>query len=664
MTLDEARVLAKKYKKDIEYHNKKYYEEDSPEIDDYEYDAMLQKLEKLEYEFPEIITEDSPTQHVGGRASKKFSPIVHNIKLESLHDSFSLNEMIAFYDRVKKIVKNPKFVVEPKIDGLSVSVEYVDGKLTRASTRGDGIIGEDITENILTIDDLPKKLPEKIPFLEIRGEVYMSKKNFLNLTQKQELEGLKTFKNPRNAAAGSLRQKNSAITAARKLNIFVFNVQQSKGIQFNSHKESLDYLKKIKFSVPPFYNLYDDFDDVLKEINRIGEIKSDLPFETDGAVVKVDSIEYRKILGSTSKFPRWAEAFKYPPEEKVTTLLDIEINVGRTGILAPTGILEPVSISGTTVSRVVLHNQDFINEKGIRLGDKVIIRKAGEIIPEIVRVKSHCENSKPFEFPQRCPSCNSEVVKIDNEVAVRCLNTDCPSQLLRNLIHFSSKSAMDIEGLGESLITSLVNKKIVNSASDIYKLTKQDLMNIERMGEKSSENILESIKNSKKCGLDKLLFGLGIRHVGQKAAKLIAEKFGNIDNIISSKKEEVVSIPGLGETVAESLKLYFSLPQSVELIKNLKLSGVSMEYKSNISGNRFKNMAFVLTGTLENYTRGEATELIEKMGGRVTSTVSKNTSYVLAGGNPGSKVEKAKKMNIPIISEKDFSNMITEKSID
>lgn len=658
MTLKEAKILAKKYRKDIEYHNKKYYEEDSPEIDDYEYDLMVQNLEKLEKEFPELITKNSPTQHVGGKALEKFSPVFHEVKMESLHDSFSIDEMIDFGKRVTNVVDKPCFVVEPKIDGLSVSVEYKNGLLVRASTRGDGIVGEDITENIMTISRLPKFLDEKIPYLEIRGEVYMSKENFLNLTKKQESKGLKTFKNPRNAAAGSLRQKDSKITESRKLDIFIFNVQKIEGINFVSHKESLDYLKKMKFPVPPFYNAYYNFDEVLEEIRRIGEIKINLPFQTDGAVVKVDSLEYRKILGSTSKFPRWAEAFKYPPEEKITKILDIEINVGRTGVLTPTGILEPVLISGSTVSRVVLHNQDFINEKGISVGDKVVIRKAGEIIPEVVRVESHEEGSTPFVFPKNCPSCGSLVMKIDDEVALRCLNTDCPSQLLRNLIHFSSKSAMDIDGLGEALITSMVNKKIISSALDIYKLSKNDLIKLERMGEKSSENILKAIEKSKTRGLDKFLFALGIRHVGQKAAKLIAVKFENIDNIINASKEDISSISGLGETVADSLSSYFSLKHNIDLIENLKSCGIKMNYETNIENYRFKNMNFVLTGSLNNYTRGEVTEIIEKMGGRVTSSVSKNTSYVLVGSEPGSKAEKAKKLGVPIIFEKDFENMI------
>ncbi len=658
MTFEEAKILLEKYRSDIEYHNKKYYEEDSPVIDDYEYDLMVQNLEKLEREFPELATENSPTRYVGGKASDKFSPVVHKVKMDSLHDSFSFDEMIAFNERINKLIENPKFVVEPKIDGLSVSIEYVEGNLTRASTRGDGMVGEDITENILTIKNLPKVLPEKIPFLELRGEVYMSKSNFLKLTKKQESEGLKTFKNPRNAAAGSLRQKDFNVTASRNLDIFIFNIQNSEGIKFNSHMESLNYLKQMQLPVIPFYHVYDDFNDVLDEIERIGKIKTDLPFQTDGAVVKIDSLDHRKILGSTSKFPRWAEAFKYPPEEKKTKILDIEINVGRTGVLTPTGILEPTLVSGSTISRVVLHNQDFITEKDIRLGDEVTIRKAGEIIPEVVRVESHTKDSKPFVFPKICPSCGSNVVKIEGEVALRCLNTDCPAQLLRNLIHFCSKGAMDIEGFGETIISNAVNEGMLKSASDIYKLSKDNLMSLNRMGKKSSENILKAIEKSKNRGLDRLLFALGIRHVGQKTAKLIANKFENMDNIMNSSVEDISSIPGLGNTVAESVSFYFKLPQTLQLIDNLKSHGLLMNYNNNVENYKFKNMNFVLTGSLDKYTRGEVTEIIEKMGGKVSSSVSKNTTYVLAGSEPGSKAEKARKIGVPIIYEKEFIEML------
>lgn len=658
MNITEARKLAEDYRKKIEYHNKKYYEEDSPEIDDYEYDMLVKNLEDLEKKFPDLLNEKSPTQNVGGKASLKFSPVVHDVKMESLHDSFSIDEIISFDKRVRNIVKKPYYVVEPKIDGLSVSVEYVDGKLYRASTRGDGNIGEDITENILTIKSLPKILHENVSYLEVRGEVYMSKENFLNLTKVQESEGIKTFKNPRNAAAGSLRQKDASVTAKRNLEIFIFNIQKIEGKTFTSHKESLDFLKNLELPVLPFYSRFQNIEDVVSEIERIGKIKLDLPYQTDGAVVKLDSLDERKLLGSTSKFPRWAEAFKYPPEERSTKLLDIEINVGRTGVLTPTGILEPVFISGSTVSRVVLHNLDFIREKDIRIGDSVVIRKAGEIIPEVVRVESHVEGSTPFDFPQFCPSCGSKVMRAEGEVAFRCVNTDCSAQLIRNLIHFVSKGAMDIEGLGETLICKLVKENLINSPADIYNLKKEDLINIERMGEKSSENIIREVEKSKDLGLDRLLFGLGIRHVGQKVAKLIASKFQNIDSLLNASLEEISSIDTLGSVIAESVVMYFNTPQNIELIDSLKKHGINMVFKSSVKNQKLNGKTFVLTGTLENYTRGEASQIIENMGGKVSSSVSKNTSFVLAGADPGSKVDKAKKLGIKIISENDFLNMV------
>ena len=660
MTLEEAKTLAKKYKKEIEYHNKKYYEDDNPEIDDYEYDMLVKSLEDLENSFPELLSESSPTNVVGGKASAKFTPVKHKVKMESLHDSFSIDEIIEFDKRIRMVVNTPKYVVEPKIDGLSVSVEYRNGNLVRASTRGDGTVGEDITENILTISELPKKISKDIEFLEVRGEVYMSKENFFELTQKQEQEGLKIFKNPRNAAAGSLRQKDAKITASRNLQIFVFNIQDIVGKKLTSHKESLDFLKNLGFPVLPFYRLCENIQEVIDKINRIGDIKLRLPFQTDGAVVKIDDFEQRKILGSTSKFPRWAEAFKYPPEEKKTKILDIEINVGRTGVLTPTGILEPVFISGSKISRVVLHNEDFIKEKDIRIGDTVVIRKAGEIIPEVVKVENHAENSEEFKYPQKCPSCGSEVVHIDEEVAVRCVNTNCPAQLVRNIIHFVSRGAMDIDGLGDTLVEKMVSKGLINSAADLYELDAEKIQNIERMGKKSSENLINAIKESKSQSLERVIFALGIRHVGQKAAKLIAKEFRKIDNLSSATEEEICAIPGVGIASAQSIVSYFSIPKNRDFLEKLRENGVNMEFISTSISSIFSSKVFVLTGTLKNYTRGEVTQLIENMGGRVSSSVSKNTSYILAGENPGSKIEKAEKFGVKILTESEFANMLTE----
>lgn len=659
MNLEEARLIAKKYREEIEYHNKKYYEEDAPEIDDFEYDKLVRNLEELEEKFPELLKQSSPTQKVGGKASQKFSPVVHEVKMESLHDSFSMEEIIAFEKKVRAAVKSPKYVVEPKIDGLSVSVEYQNGKLVRASTRGDGFVGEDITENILTISSLPKKISSDVSYLEVRGEVFMSKENFLNLTKYQESEGLKSFKNPRNAAAGSLRQKDSRITASRNLDIFIFNIQKIDGKEFKSHKESLEFLKNLSLPVVPMCTECENIEEILKEINRIGNIKSELPYQTDGAVVKLDLLKERDLLGSTSKFPRWAEAFKYPPEEKKTELLDIEINVGRTGVLTPVGILAPVFVSGSTISRVVLHNQDFISEKDIRIGDEVVIRKAGEIIPEVVKVDSHKENSEQFVFPKVCPSCKSEVVKVEGEVALRCVNMDCPAQLLRNLIHFVSKGAMDIDGLGETIVKNMVSQNIIKSAHDIYNLKLEDISSMERMGDKSAENLINSIEKSKSRGLDKFIFALGIRHVGQKASKLIAKTFKSIDNLMIADEEDISQIDGIGDIIAKSIVSYFKIPQNIELIENLKNCGINMEFKDNVIDNKLIGKSFVLTGTLQKYTRTEASKLIESLGGTVISSVSKKTSYVLAGSEPGSKVDKAKKLGVDIISEEEFENIIS-----
>lgn len=657
MTVEEAKKLAEKYRQDIEYHNKKYYEDDSPEIDDYEYDSMVRALEELESEFPELKISASPTQRIGGKASAKFSPVEHKIKMESLHDSFSIDEIRDFDRKIKSMIKNPVYVVEPKIDGLSVSVEYHRGVLVRASTRGDGVVGEDITENILTISELPKKIDPSVAFLEVRGEVYMSKENFLNLTQKQEQEGQKTFKNPRNAAAGSLRQKDAKVTFARNLQIFIFNIQSIEGRTIGSHKESLDFLKSLGFPVLPFYRQCYNISEVIDEINRIGQIKLDLPFQTDGAVVKIDDLENRKILGSTAKFPRWAEAFKYPPEEKQTTLLDIEISVGRTGVLTPTGILKPVLISGSQVGRVVLHNEDFIREKDIRIGDTVVVRKAGEIIPEVVKVLRHSSDSAAFVFPQNCPSCGSKVVHIEDEVALRCVSSDCPAQLVRNIIHFVSRGAMDIEGIGDTLAENMVKIGLVRSSADLYDITAQDLEYMERMGKKSSQNLINSVEKSKSQSLEKLLFALGIRHVGQKAAKLIAGEFGTMEDIMSADEDRICKIPGVGPIIAQSIKSYFTVQKNIDLIDRLKSSGVNMRFVSGKINDIFSSKTFVLTGTLKNYTRGEITAIIENMGGKVSSSVSKNTSYVLAGEDPGSKAEKAQKLGVTVISEAEFEIM-------
>ena len=660
MKQESPAKAAKELREKIEYHNNKYYNEDSPEISDFEYDLLLRELENLEIEYPELVTEDSPTQKVGGTAGPSFNPVVHEIPMESLHDSFSEEEIYDFDKRVRVLVEAPEYVVEPKIDGLSVSVEYANGVLFRASTRGDGLTGEDITENLRTIKSLPKKIEDAPEFLEARGEVYMSTKNFMELVKQQELREEKPFKNPRNAAAGSLRQKSSEVTASRNLDIFIFNIQQIKGKTLKTHKESLDYLKTLGLPVTPSYPCFNDIEDVLSEIRRIGEERGNLPFQTDGAVVKVNSFKEREQIGRTSKFPKWAEAFKYPPEQKETRLLNIEVNVGRTGVLTPTAILEPVFLAGTTVSRATLHNQDFISEKGICIGDTVIVRKAGEIIPEVIEVKRHEDGAVPFEMPKFCPSCSSPVVREDDEAAIRCENTECPAQLLRHLIHFVSRDAMDIEGLGPSLLERLVAEKMILSPADIYSLDIDRIQNMERMGKKSAENLNHAIEKSKTAGLSRLLFALGIRHVGKAASKLLAKHFGSIDEILKVDSAEAFSsIDGFGDVMAQSVLSYFSLEKTKNLIDKLREQGVVVTEKIKQTSDLLSGKTFVLTGTLPHYTRDQMKTIIEDHGGKVSGSVSKRTSYLLAGEDGGSKLLKAQNLGIEIISENEFFTMFS-----
>lgn len=659
MNIIQAQIRAEELRKRIEYHNNLYYNQDDPEISDFDYDKLLRELENLEKDFPQLVVDNSPTQSVGGSAGEKFSSVAHSVVMESLHDSFSHEEILDFDRKVREVVENPLYVVEPKFDGLSVSCEYRNGVFVRGSTRGDGITGEDVTENLMTISSLPHRIKNAPAFLEVRGEVYMSFKSFDELIKRQEINEEKPFKNPRNAAAGSLRQKNSKITAERKLDIFVFNIQQADGYEVTSHKQSLDYLTELGFPTAPFYNRYDDINDVLAEIERIGNLRGKLDFAIDGAVVKVDSIEQRKILGSTAKFPRWAEAYKYPPEEKETTLLDIEINVGRTGALTPVGIFTPVTLAGTTVSRATLYNSDFINETQIGIGDTVIIRKAGEIIPEVVAVKSHGENSVPFEYPQFCPSCGSKVFKEDDEVVLRCTNTDCPAQLLRHLSHFVSRDAMDIDGLGPAVLEQLVDSGLVKSPVDLYKLRAIDVATLDRMGEKSALNLVTALENSKQNELYRLVFALGIRHIGLKAAKLLCGKFSDIESIFSATIEDVSSIDGFGGVMAESLVEYFSLEETRELINGLKEVGLKMEGSTKtLENNTLKGKTFVLTGTLPTYKRSEAAKIIEDNGGKTSSSVSKKTDYLLAGEEAGSKLTKAQSLGVTVISEEEFRQML------
>lgn len=647
---DELRLI-------INYHNKKYYENDAPEIEDFEYDMLMQELIKIEDEYPELITADSPTHRVGGKADGQFAPVEHTVVMESLQDGFSEGDIRDFDERVRAVVKNPVYVVEPKIDGLSVSLEYVNGEFVRGSTRGDGRVGEDVTANLRTVRSIPLKINTPLPYLEVRGEVYMSHEVFEGLVEEQELNDEKPFKNPRNAAAGSLRQKNPKITAKRKLDIFVFNIQQIQGHKLNEHKQSIDYIKSLGFATIPFYNEFDNIDDALKEIERIGNIRGELEFDIDGAVIKVNSFSQRQSLGSTAKFPKWAIAFKYPPEEKETTLLDIEVNVGRTGVLTPTGVFEPTQLAGTTVSRATLHNQDFINDLGIQIGDKVIIRKAGDIIPEVLRVTAHLGDGV-YSLPQACPSCGAKTVRDEGEAAIRCTNPDCPAQLLRVLIHFCSRDAMDIDGLGEALLRVFTEREMIKSPADIYSLKKEEIAVIDGLGEKSAENLLNAIEKSKSNDLSRLVYALGIRHIGQKAGKLLADHFRDIDSIISAKKEEIEQIEGFGSVMAQSVVDYFAVQQSVNLIKQLSAQGVNMLSLRQVKDERFKGMTFVLTGALSEFKRSEAAEIIESFGGKASSSVSKKTTYVLAGEDAGSKLKKANDLGIEVISEEQFKEMI------
>ncbi|MBQ9913600.1 MAG: NAD-dependent DNA ligase LigA [Clostridia bacterium] len=642
----------------INYHNKKYYENDEPEIEDFEYDRLLHELIAIEEKHPELITPDSPTHRVGGKADGQFEPVEHIVPMESLQDGFSYEDVRAFDSRVKAVVPSPKYIVEPKIDGLSVSLEYENGVFVRGSTRGDGRTGEDVTANLRTVRSIPLKISTDLPLLEVRGEVYMPRETFTALVEEQELNGEKTFKNPRNAAAGSLRQKNPKITSKRKLDIFVFNIQRIEGKELSSHKESLDFIKKLGFNTVPFYKECESIEKAIEEIEEIGKKRGALPFDIDGAVIKVDDFAQREVLGSTAKFPKWALAFKYPPEEKETVLLDIEINVGRTGVLTPTGIFEPTLLAGTTVSRATLHNQDFIDEKGICIGDRVIIRKAGDIIPEVLSVVSHGENAVPYRIPDVCPSCGGKVTREEGEAALRCCNPDCPNQLLRNLIHFCSRDAMDIEGLGTAVLETLVKEGLIKTAADIYTLRKEDIAGIERMGEKSAQNLIDAAEKSKNNDLSKLIFALGIRHIGQKAGKLLADRFGSMDKLAEASTEEIAEIEGFGQIMAESVTDFFSHQESRELIGKLKALGVNMESQREIVDMRFEGKTFVLTGTLSLYTRSEATEIIESFGGKASSSVSKKTSYVLAGEDAGSKLKKANDLGVTVISEEDFKAMI------
>lgn len=641
----------------LNYHSRLYYVENRNEISDYEYDALQNELKKLESEYPQYLRADSPTQRVGGEAVSQFEKVAHSVQMGSIQDVFSFDEVRRFIDTVCKTVENPKFVVEPKIDGLSVSLEYHDGVFEIGSTRGDGFVGENVTHNLKTVLSIPMSISEKLPLIEVRGEVYMPRSVFESLVETQLENDEQPFKNPRNAAAGSLRQKDPKITAKRRLDIFVFNVQRIEGKELTSHKQSLDYLGELGFKTIPDYKLVTTADEIIDNINAIGEKRFSLPFDIDGVVIKVDDFAQREVLGYTSKTPKWSVAYKFPPEEKTTKLLDIELNVGRTGAITPVAVFAPIILAGTEVSRATLHNQDFINEKNINVGDMITVRKAGDIIPEVLSVAEKLTEGS-YSLPEECPVCGAELIKSEDEAAVRCPDIDCPAQIFRRIVHFASKGAMDIDGLGPAIVQTLLDNKLISSVADLYTLTEEQLVQLDNFKEKSASNLINAIDKSKSQTLDRLVFALGIRNIGQASAKLLCEKFGDLENIVKADADEIAQIDGFGEIMAQSVVKELSDPHMIELIKKLEESGLNTKYQKTQIDNRFEGKTFVLTGTLPTLKRSEAKALVEKYGGKASGSVSKKTSYVLAGEEAGSKLTKAQELGIEIITEEQFLEMI------
>ena len=646
--------------KQAEQHNFNYYVLDDPTIEDDEYDRLMRRIKEIEAENPEIVSESSPTQHVGGYAINTFEKVTHEVQMGSLQDVFSKGELYEFDERVKRAVGKAVYCVEPKIDGLSVSLEYKDGIFTRGSTRGDGFVGEDITKNLKTIKSIPMVLREKIPFIEVRGEVYMPKADFEKLVRKQLENDEQPAKNPRNAAAGSLRQKDSRVTASRGLDIFVFNLQRIEGRELTCHSESLDYMKSLGFNVIDGYKTFDNIEDAVSRIMEIGENRQSYSYDIDGAVIKVDDFELRNELGSTAKVPKWAVAFKYPPEEKETKLLDIEINVGRTGALTPVAVFEPVWLAGTTVSRAVLHNQDYIDSKDIRIGDIIAVRKAGDIIPEVVRSVSHAENSEPFVIPHICPVCHGKAERAEDEAVIRCVNIDCPAQLLKNIEHFASRPAMNIDGLGEAVVKQLVENRLISTVADLYSLQQQDLEMLPGFAKVSASKLIANIENSKTNSPDRLLFALGIKGIGQKNAQLLMKHFGSIEKLSETSSEEISAVENFGDILANNIFTALHEPHMTELIERLKSYGVNTVYQSDVKSDKLAGLTFVITGTLPDMTRDEAKTLIEQNGGKCSGSVSKKTSYVLAGEEAGSKLTKAQQLGVTVISQQQLIEMIGE----
>ncbi len=660
---ENAKKEISELRKKIDRAAKLYYTEDNPEITDYEYDMMMRRLSELETLFPELVTEDSPTRRVGGKVLDKFEKVVHDVKMGSLSDVFSFGEAEDFLRKSADVLGyEPYFSVEPKIDGLSVSLEYRDGKFVRGSTRGDGITGENVTENLKTIKTIPLSLPDEIPFLEVRGEVYMPKKSFAKLNAECEENGKTPFANPRNAAAGSLRQLDPKIAAKRGLDIFIFNIQRCEGKTFLSHTEGLDYLEKEGFHVIPERKKIKGAFNITERIKELGEKRGKLSYDIDGVVIKADIIAERETLGENINTPKWAVAYKFPPEQQKTKVTDITAQVGRTGVLTPKAILTPVKIAGSTVSAATLHNIDFITEKDIRIGDTVILQKAGDIIPEVVSVCKDMRTGKemPYQFPKYCPSCGEPVYRDADEAATRCTNSACPAQIERNIEHFASRDAMNIEGMGPAVVKSLISAGLVKDISDLYSLKTEEVEPLERMGKKSAEKLILSIENSKSRGLDKLIYALGIRNIGEKAAKSLASHFEDIENLFSATKEELVSIEDFGEVTADDVINFFSHSQTKELVEKLKSAGVKTRYEKEKKGDILGGLTFVLTGTLPALSRSDASKIIESYGGKCASSVSKNTDFVLAGDAAGSKLTKAEALGIKIIDEDGLMKMINE----
>ena len=649
----------KQLRETLNAHGYRYYVLDDPQISDYEYDHMLRRLEDLEREHPEEITPDSPTQRVGGPTLSEFAPVEHPVPLESLQDVFNGGEVEEFLERVAGTFPDAEYSVEPKVDGLSVALEYRDGVFVRGATRGDGRVGEDVTENLRTIRSIPMTLPEKLPRLIVRGEVYMARSVFEEINARRELEGKPLMANPRNAAAGSLRQLDPKVAAQRRLDIAVFNLQLAEGRTFASHTETLDYLKDQHFKVISGRRLR-RLPEILEEIERLNDTRMERPFDMDGAVIKLNSLADREVLGSTAKCPKWAIAYKYPPEKKPAKVLDIVVQVGRTGVLTPKAVLSPVRLAGTTVTNATLHNQDYITQKDIRIGDTVIVQKAGEIIPEVVEVVpgERPETAQPYFLPDTCPVCGAPVTRDPDGAAVRCTGAECPAQLLRNLTHFASRNAMDIDGLGPAVMNQLIESGLVKTAADLYGLRAEEIAQLDRMGAKSAQNAVEAIAKSRENDLWRLLFALGIRQVGEKAAKVLAARFGSFDALANASEEELPAIDDVGPITARYLREWLESPQSKDLIARLKVAGVNMESRTKPVDSRFAGQTFVLTGALTRFTRDEAAEMIEQRGGKAAGSVSKKTTCVVAGENAGSKLKKAQELQIPVLTEEEFLTLL------